>query len=245
VRTAGGAVIAREVVLATNTALASRADVAPHVTVFSSYALMTEAAGEQLAAMGWSGEEGFADLRMFLHYFRKTVDGRVLLGSGSGPIGYAGDGRHPAMTTDAASAARAARGLRRLFPALADIGIAKAWGGAIDVSSDRLPFFRTMPGTRVHYGCGYSGHGVNPTYIGGQTLADLALGRRSDWTALPFCTRTLPTLPPEPLRYIGGRMVRWGVLGCEEAEEDGRRPALARRMTAAIPRVFGLKVGMR
>ena len=91
VRTPGGQIIARDVVLATNCDLAREPQVKAHVTVFSSYALMTEPAPEKLARMGWLGEEGISDMRMFVHYFRKTVDGRVLMGSGSGPIGYDGD----------------------------------------------------------------------------------------------------------------------------------------------------------
>ena len=75
------------------------------------------------------------------------------------------------------------------LPDLQSAKVTHAWGGAIDVSADHLPFFGTIPDTRIHYGCGYSGHGVNPTYIGGQTLASLALGIDDEWTSLPFCTR--------------------------------------------------------
>lgn len=245
VRTPDGEIIAREVVLATNTELAKRPEVKPHVSVFSSFALMTDAAPEKLAAMGWNRDEGLADLRMFVHYFRKTVDGRILMGSGSGPISFGGNARDPRLTTDLASAARAEKGLRRLLPGFADVGIAKIWGGGIDVSSDRLPFFRTVPGTRIHYGCGYSGHGVNPTYIGGQCLASLVLGARDDWANLPLCTRSLPSLPPEPFRAVGGRLVRWGIIGCEEAEERGERAGLGMSAAAAIPKLFGLRIGTR
>jgi len=244
-RTPAGQIIAREVVLATNIALARLPEIRPHVSVFSSYALMTDPAPEQLAAAGWTGDEGIADLRMFLHYFRKTVDGRVLMGSGSGPIAYGGDAAAAALMRDNASAERALRGLRRLLPGFADIGIARVWGGGIDVSSDRLPFFRTLPGRRIHYGCGYSGHGVNPTYMGGQCLASLVLGVKDDWSSLPVCTRDLPALPPEPLRTLGGRLIRWGIIGCEEAEERGERGSAPMRAAAAIPRLFGLRIGTR
>lgn len=206
---------------------------------------MTEPAPEKLKQMGWSGEEGLADLRMFVHYFRKTIDGRVLMGSGSGPISYGGNATDSGLTTDRASGARAERALRRLLPGFADVGLSGIWGGGIDVSSDRLPFFKTMPGTRIHYGCGYSGHGVNPTYMGGQCLASLVLGANDAWANLPLCTRTLPSLPPEPFRAIGGRLVRWGIIGCEEAEERGQRAGLAARAAAAIPKAFGLRIGTR
>lgn len=245
IRTPAGKILAREVVLATNIALASHRDIRDHVSVFSSYALMTEPAPAKLEQMGWSGEEGLADLRMFVHYFRKTIDGRVLMGSGSGPISYGGNATDPGLTTDKASGARAEKALRRLLPGFADVGISRIWGGGIDVSSDRLPFFKTMPGTRIHYGCGYSGHGVNPTYMGGQCLASLVLGANDSWANLPLCTRNLPSLPPEPFRAVGGRLVRWGIIGCEEAEERDQRAGLVQRAAAAIPKVFGLRIGTR
>lgn len=244
-RTAGGQIIARDVVLATNVDLAAMAQVKAHVTVFSSYAVMSEPAPEKLAAMGWLAEEGISDMRMFVHYFRKTVDGRVLMGSGSGPISYGGGTTARRLREDSASALRAERGLRRLLPGFADVPIAKAWGGPIDISADRLPFFKTIPGSRVHYGCGYSGHGVNPAYIGGQCLASLVLQENDLWSNLPLCTRAVPSLPPEPFRYYGGRAVRRAILACEDAEERGRPAPLIATAVAAIPRVFGLRIGTR
>lgn len=245
IRTPQGEIIARDIVLATNTSLAQEPDIKPHLTIFSSYALMTEPASEKLDEMGWIGEQGIADLRMFVHYFRKTADGRVLMGSGSGPISFNGRADVHELTHDQASAQRAIRGLRRLLPALNDTGIAKVWGGGIEISADRLPFFRTRKGTRIHYGCGYSGHGVNPTYIGGQCLASLVLNLKDEWTALPFCTREVPKLPPEPFRTIGGRLVRKGIIACEEADENATTASLQMRAAAAIPRIFGLKIGTR
>lgn len=245
VRTPQGQIIAHDVVLATNVGLAVEPQVKPHVSVFSSYAIMTEPAPERLRQIGWIGDEGFADLRMFLHYFRTTPDGRVLMGSGSGPISYGGNTTDPSLTQDKASVARAERGLRRLLPALADVAVAKAWGGAIDISADRLPFFRTIPGTRIHYGCGYSGHGVNPTYMGGQCLASLVLGVKDEWSTLPLCTRPLPSLPPDPFRTYGARAIRWGILACEEAEENERQGSLLAKAVAALPHLFGLRIGTR
>src|SRR5438552_1142313 len=84
---------------------------------------------------------------------------------------------------------RAERGLRRLLPGLAAARVEHAWGGPIDVSADHLPFFGTVPGTRIHYGLGYSGHGVGPSWLGGQILASLAAGLDDEWTQLPLATR--------------------------------------------------------
>ncbi len=228
IETPGGLLRAREVVLATNAALTGWRPAGRSLTNFGSYVVLTEPAPELLGGIGWTGGEAIVDARMFLHYFRTTADGRVLMGSGSGPIGFGGkvDAR---FSTDLPTAARAEAGLRRLLPGLDGARVERAWGGPIDVSADHLPFFRTKPGTRIHYGAGYSGHGVGPSWLGGRILASLVLGADDEWTRLPLATRRPPSLPPEPLRRLGGGLVRASIMACEEAEEQGRRAPLAAR----------------
>ncbi|WP_262266448.1 NAD(P)/FAD-dependent oxidoreductase [Microvirga yunnanensis] len=245
IETSRGHIVAREVVLATNTALSARPEIRPHLSIFSSYVVMSEPAPEQLASMNWIGNEGLADLRMFLHYFRKTEDDRVLMGSGSGPVGYGDNAKARHLTHDRASIRRAEAGLRRLLPELRDVPLARAWGGAIDVSADRLPFFKTVPNTRIHYACGFSGHGVNATYIAGQCLASLVLNERDRWSTLPFCTRSLPRLPPEPFRFTGASAIRSAILACEEADEQNLHAPAVARAVAKLPKIFGLRIGIR
>ena len=244
VSTVGGQVQASEIVVAINAAATGWRPVARHVTNFGSYVVLTEPVPQLLEEIGWTGGEAVLDGRMFLHYFRTTADGRVLMGSGSGPIGFRGkvDDR---FTSDVATAARAEHGLRRLLPGLADARIERAWGGPIDVSADHLPFFGTVRGERVHYGLGYSGHGVGPSWLGGQILASLALGLDDEWTALPLATRSVPSLPPEPLKRLGGGLVRTAIMACEEADEEGRRASLPARVGAALPRLFRMEIGTR
>jgi glycine/D-amino acid oxidase-like deaminating enzyme len=244
VETSRGSVRAKDVVVAVNAAAAGWKPLARNLTVFGSYVVLTEPVPELLERINWTGGEAVIDGRMFLHYFRTTPDGRVLMGSGSGPIGFGGriDER---FTSDQATVARAERGLRRLLPGLAEARITHAWGGPIDVSSDHLPFFGTVPGTRIHYGAGYSGHGAGPSWLGGQILARLVQGADDELTRLPLVTRRVPKLPPEPLRRLGGGLVRASIMACEEAEEEGRRPPLAARAGAALPRLLHMSVGTR
>src|SRR5664279_6304735 len=239
-----GILSAPQIVLATNAALSAWRPASRSLTNFGSYVVLTEPAPEALETIGWTGGEAIVDGRMFLHYFRTTSEGRVLMGSGSGPIGFAGriDDR---FSLDGPTTARAEAGLRRLLPGLGGARIERAWGGPIDVSSDHLPFFGTKPGTRIHYGAGYSGHGVGPSWLGGRILASLALDADDEWTRLPLVTRRVPTLPPEPLRRIGGGLVRSAIMACETAEEQGRRPPLAARAGAALPRLIGMELGTR
>jgi glycine/D-amino acid oxidase-like deaminating enzyme len=239
-----GRVRAPEIVLATNAWMIGWRPLRGRVTNFGSYVVLTEPVPELLERIGWTGAEAVIDGRMFLHYFRTTDDGRVLMGSGSGPIGFGGrvDER---FSGDRPTAARAEAGLRRLLPGLAEARVERAWGGPIDVSADHLPFFGTVPGERVHYGAGYSGNGVGPSWLGGQILASLATGRDDEWTSLPLATRRVPRLPPEPLTRIGGGLVRAAIMACEAAEEEGRRPPLPARAAATLPRLLGMQIGTR
>lgn len=234
---------AKSVVLATNSALVGLPQARPHLTNFSSFAVMTEPVPELLRSIGWVGGEGIVDSRMFLHYFRTTPDGRVLMGTGSGPIGFGT--RVNGLTDDAEAMGRAIAGVRSLLPALRDVEISAAWGGPIDVSSDHLPFFGTIPDSRIYFGCGYSGHGVNAAWIGGQVLASLVLRERNEWTESLFCKRTLPSLPPEPFRYLGGRPIRSAILSCEEAEERGEIGPLPARAISNLPKLLRIRVGTR
>jgi glycine/D-amino acid oxidase-like deaminating enzyme len=244
VTTPRGSVHADAVVVATNAAMSGWAPVRRHVTNFGSYVVLTEPVPELLREIGWADGLAVVDARMFIHYFRTTNDGRMLMGSGTGPIGFGGrvDDR---FTQDAASSARAERGLRRLLPGLEGARVERSWGGPIDVSADHLPFFGTVPGTRIHYGLGYSGHGVGPSWLGGQILASLAVGRDDEWTQLPLARRRVPALPPEPLKRIGGGVVRAAIIACEEADERGVRPSLIARAGAAIPRLLRMQIGTR
>ncbi len=243
--TPSGRVLADEVVVASNAAMTGWRPLARHLTNFGSYVVLTEPAPELLEDLGWTRGEAITDGRMFIHYFRTTADGRVLMGSGSGPIGLGGrldDGR---FTGDAETAARAERGLRRLLPALARARVERAWGGPIDVSADHFPFFGTLPGTGVHYGVGYSGHGVGPSWLGGRTLASLALGLEDEWSRSPLVRTPRAWLPPEPVKRLGGAAVRAAILAAEAAEEDGRRASAAVRAAAAVPRLLRMPLGTR
>ena len=71
------------------------------------------------------------------------------------------------------------------------------------------------------------------------------LGDKDMWASLPLVTRAVPRLPPEPFRFIGGRMIRRAVMDCEEAEEQNRSAPPLAAMTATLPRLFGLRIGTR
>ena len=74
----------------------------------------------------------------------------------------------------------------------------------------------------------------------------MALGIPDEWTSLPFCTRSVATLPMEPMRYLGARLVQASIRACEEADDAGvAAPLIARACAARPPRLLGMKVGRR
>ncbi len=240
-----GVISADQVVVATNAWAAGWRPVARRLLAWSSYIVITEPIPDRLVEIGWTGGEGIADARFTLHYARTTHDGRIAIGGGGGRAGFGGRiGRE--FTHDAGSARRAAEGLRRWFPSLADVRIDDAWGGPIDITDDHRPWFGTRPGGRIHHGLGYSGNGVAPAILGGRILAALATGRgRDDDATLPIVgDRATPrAFPPEPLRGVGARVFREALVRRERAEESGRAPSRLVREISRIPRRLGYHLG--
>ena len=54
-----------------------------------------------------------------------------------------------------------------VFPQLAGLAFPYAWGGPIASTTRLTPFFGTRAGGRVHYGLGYTGHGLGSTRVAG------------------------------------------------------------------------------
>jgi glycine/D-amino acid oxidase-like deaminating enzyme len=241
-----GIIDADQVVVAANAWAAGWRPVARRVVNWSSYVVLTEPIPDRLAEIGWTGGEGIADARFTLHYARPTADGRIALGGGGGRAGWGGQiGR--AFTHDAGAARRAAEGLRRWFPILADVRIEDAWGGPIDITDDHRVWFGTRPGGRIHHGLGYSGNGVGPAILGGRILAALSTGRDKDdeLASLPIVgdAATPRAFPPEPFRAIGARVFREATARRERTEEAGDTPSPLIREVSRIPRRLGYHLG--
>jgi glycine/D-amino acid oxidase-like deaminating enzyme len=233
---------ADHVVLAVNAWAAGWRPLHRSVLAWSSYMVRTEPIPDHLAQLGWDGGESIVDARFSVHYLRTTRDGRIAFGAGGGRPGYGGRiGR--SFTDDISAARRAAYGFRLFFPHLADVRLTDAWGGPIDVSPTHLPQFGTLRGERVHYGHGYSGNGVGPSHLGGRILAALALGSDEPITRLPIVGRARRQFPPEPLRYVGARVLREAMIRREDAEESGDAAGWPLRLLTRLPRHLGYQLG--
>ena len=86
------------------------------------------------------------------------------------------------------------------------------------------------------------GNGVGPSYLGGEILARLALDRRDARTALAIVEPGRKLFPPEPLRYVGGSLIRRALISKDAAEDEGRSPSSATAFVASLPRRLGLRL---
>lgn len=242
-RTDGGDVRAGHVVMAINAWAAGWWPMHRSVLAWSSYMVRSEPIPDLIEReLGWTGGESIVDARASVHYMHVTRDGRIAIGAGGGRPGYGGR-IGSSFTDDVSAARRAAFGFRFFFPSLANVRLTDAWGGPIDVSADHLPRFGTLRGGRVHFAVGYSGNGVAPSHLGGRILAALALESDEPLTRLAVVGPAPKHFPPEPLRYVGARVMREAMIRREDGEEAGRRAPWWLRTLTGVPRKMGYHLG--
>jgi glycine/D-amino acid oxidase-like deaminating enzyme len=238
---AGARVRAGAAVLAVNAAARGVRPLRGRLTVASSHIVLTEPVPDVLEQLGWTGGEAITDARTFVHYFRTTPDGRIAFGWGGGRLacGARLGGR---VEVDAAVVEQTRRHLLERLPALAGRRITHAWGGPIDVSPSHLLQIGTLPDGPVHYALGYTGNGVGPSHLAGRVLGALAAGAREPVTELALVGHAGARVPPEPLAWALGGLVRRAFLRAEAREEFGRRPGPLTRALRAAPRALGVHV---
>src|SRR4051812_3120761 len=239
--TPAGRVAAGQVVLAANAWSAQVRELRRTVALVGSQIVLTEPIPDRLLDLDWA-ERGtlLGDARLFVHYAQVTTDGRIAFGRGGGALGPAGR-VVPKHFYDPAAAASVAADFRLWFPHLADVRLTHAWGGAVDRAPGHLPFVGALGGhANVHYALGYSGNGVGPSALIGRILARRALGARDEYATCALVGGPPGYLPPEPLRFAGGALVRSAVRRAEEREEAGHDAGpvgrLAKRLvTLSLP----------
>jgi glycine/D-amino acid oxidase-like deaminating enzyme len=243
IATDGGRVVADQAVLAVNAWAAGWPGFRSRLLAWASYMVVTEPIPDRLAELGWTGGELLSDSRFTISYFRTTPDGRIAFGAGVGAAGFGGRiGK--AFTDDERAVARVVANFRHLLPALRDVRFEAAWGGPIDITGHRFPEIGSSHGGRLHFAHGYAGNGAGPSRLAGRILAALAAGRADDpVVSLAFVGRRQPFLPPEPLRFVGARMIREALIRQDDALDAGRRPGLLVRAIARLPRLLGYKLG--
>lgn len=241
VRTLQGQVRAPRVVLATHYGLGDVPELRRCSFVVSSDVLATVPIPDRLETLGLRDGLSISDSRLLPIYYHTTTDGRLVFGKSSGILAFGG--RLTRSQMGPVSHRRReilASAMIRLYPDLNDATLANVWTGPADRSSDGLPFFgRLKAAPNISFGAGYSGNGVAPSNLGGRVIASLVLDRDDEYAAVADVLRPKAALPPEPIRFLGGRLVRDGVARKERAEDDGREPDPISKLAARlVPATF-------
>jgi len=170
------------------------------------YAMTTEPLPpEAFEPIGWDGMEGVEDARNLIHYYRRTMDDRIMIGAG--PIGFTWGNDMFKDQWDVAWQELTSH-FKVTFPHLRDATFSHRWGGPFSVTMDLNPAIGYLGDERSVYSLGCIGHGVSMTHLNAQTIRDLLLERETDLTDSPFVNRTVIPWPPEPVRSALGHVMK-------------------------------------
>ena len=105
---------------------------------------------------------------------------------------------------------------------------------SIDHGLTGLPIIgHSTPGGNIVHALGWSGNGVGPSRLGGKFVASLIQERDDAWARSPLVDLEHDNFPPDPVRYLGSKIVRAAVARKEQAELGGREPGRAVSALAA------------
>jgi glycine/D-amino acid oxidase-like deaminating enzyme len=222
-RTAHGSVQAEKIVLAANAWLSCIPELGRYLYVVGSQVIATAPVPDLLDRIGWREGASICDSQAQVLYYQRTPQGRVIFGRGSGELAYgsrigAGFNRSPEHGSGNI------RELHRVYPSLRDVRAEYDWTGPIDCTPEHIPVFDRLRGhPNIFFGMGFNGTGIAQTPVAGRILASLVLERDDRWSQsglVGLARRT--TLPPEPFRYVAGKLVRAAIRRRNAAEIANR-----------------------
>ena len=237
VRTAGGAIAADTVLVATEgygTALSARRR--GLIPVHSMMVVTEPLPEETFERIGCRRRYCFGNLDRIVTYGQRTADNRIAFGC-RGRYFYGSSLRRSFDPADPEFELVRST-LLRFFPALHGVRFTHAWGGALGVSRSLRPAVCFDAERHFGWAGGYFGNGVAAAHLAGRTLADLALGRDSELLQTPWVNPPEAQRPwePEPLRWLGFRATRALMERADRAEYAGRS---AVRLQKLIDRLMG------
>jgi glycine/D-amino acid oxidase-like deaminating enzyme len=127
----------------------------------ATYVMVTEPLGDGL--LQWlPSRAAIYDTRFAFDYYRALPDTRLLWG-----------GRIAVLDRSPADIARfLKRDMVKVFPALHEAKVEFAWGGMMSYARHKMPQIGRLPDNGPWYGLGFGGHGVAPTTVAGELLAE-------------------------------------------------------------------------
>ena len=184
--------------------------------------------------IGWAGAELLGDNAHAYCYAQRTADGRIAVGGRGIPYRFGSrtdtDGETQDWTVESLTGI-----LHDMFPATRRSRIDHAWCGVLAVPRDWCASVSFDPATGLGWAGGYVGSGLTTTHLAGRTLADLATGRDTDLTHLPWVNRPVRRWEPEPFRWLGVRAMYGLYREADRREDRGlTRPSRLARLGNAL-----------
>jgi gamma-glutamylputrescine oxidase len=166
VHTATGRVRARHLLVAGGALLGRLIPaLANKLIAIGTYVAATQPLGEERARALITNNAAVADMNWIIDYFRRSADHRLLFG---GRVSYSG--------IDPFDSARVLRArIAAVFPQLTDVKIEYAWGGFLDITTNRAPHFGRL-GPNAYFIQGLSGHGMVIAGIAGKLACQAIAG---------------------------------------------------------------------
>ncbi|PMO66622.1 FAD-dependent oxidoreductase [Vibrio breoganii] len=230
-----GVVTANKVVLALNAWMVEQFKAFKNsIVVVSSDMVITKPNPEKLKQAKLANGATVVDSRIFVHYYRDTVDGRLMLGKGGNQFSF-NNQVEPMFNQQSKYLSLLKHSFDTLFPNIGREQIAANWTGGSDRSTTGFPFFGNIKQqSNVLYGLGYSGNGVAQTRIGGKILSSMVLAENNDYAKCALTGGPRGYFPPEPARWLGAMMVRDAVRRKESAEDKEQKPFVIDKLLAKL-----------
>ncbi|MEO3759460.1 FAD-dependent oxidoreductase [Mycobacterium sp. B14F4] len=230
VHTAGAVITARQAVLATNVYPSLLKRNRLHTVPVYDYVLSTDPLTDaQLDRIGWRNRQGIGDCANQFHYYRLTMDNRIVWG-GYDAVYHFGRRVDARYEDRCETYRRLAAHFFLTFPQLDDVRFSHRWAGAIDTNTRFCAHWGLARDGRVAYVNGFTGLGVGAARFAADVCLDLLQDRRTPRTELQMVRRRPPPFPPEPLASAGIQATRWSLDRADHSA--GRRNLLLRTLDA-------------
>ncbi|PSS58033.1 FAD-binding oxidoreductase [Pseudomonas sp. BBP2017] len=198
----------------------------------------TEPLPEQVwEKIGLNRGQAFSENSRQVTYGQRSADNRLVFGARGG-YRFAGRLRENFDLTNSEIELRRYL-FGELFPQLKDVAITHAWGGNLGMARRFQPHMLCDRKQGIALAGGYGGEGVGASNLGGRTLAELILERRSELTEQPWVNpdRTLSSLKgwePEPCRWLGYNAIIKSFVHEDQTLADPTSAPWRRRLASGV-----------
>lgn len=232
ITTPHGTVVANRVVLSTN-AYSGEWDIMPRRLSIPAWIIEAETepiAPERIEALGWTSRTGVLSQHQIMEHFRVTERGTVVIGVRRLERGTS----YPLprdKVPDPGLVEELEDAFHTRFPSLADVRVARAWGGWIAITSSWVSVAGELEDGVVYSIC-CNGHGLAQAPYIGTLIADYLVDgvRHADLEAI---WKDEPRFPPFVMMGAAGLRTVWLLDRlCDVFNGSARR---ARRAAASLP----------